>query len=112
MVIKINVKEIGKEGYNICIYQGYDPKEYANTLAGINERGAVVDKFTKEFISEHAPEEALFYVDRKINILRGFGDAARKAGDNETADYVSALIRKLVFEKMEDWSGLETDTKR
>ena len=112
MVIKITVKEIGEKSYKICINQGYDPKEYANTLAGINETGVLFDNFTKEFISEHAPEEALFYADHKINILRGFGDAARKAGDNETADYVSELIRKLVFEKMEDWSGLETDTKR
>lgn len=99
MVINILVEDSGKMSYQLCLEDGHDPIEYANTLAGQNRLGRFVEGLTLKFVSRHIPEELPFYTESKIRILEGFGKAAKEAGDKKTADYVSELIEKLTAGK-------------
>ena len=86
---------MGKHSYQMCVKDGHDPKEYADTIAGKNPLGMIVENLTIEFVSENMPQELPFFEQGKLGILKGFKDSARESGDMETSSYVSKLLRQL-----------------
>lgn len=100
----INIKKTygddnpGKQSYQLCVNEGRDPKTMAEIMAGVGRIGILTEQITKEFIAEVCPDEVQNFESGKKYILREFAKSAREAGDNETADYVSKLLRDISAE--------------
>ena len=90
----MNAEEVGKEGYQLCIEKSWDPKLYVDGIMGIGPLGEAAERITKQLIAENFPEELPDYDICTRALVGAFAEAAKEAGDKETAEYVASLLEQ------------------